>query len=680
MSGYLGDFTTSNTIYVYFNTFDSNDPSASVTLTGLAVTDIEIYKDGSVTQRSSDAGYTLLDTDGIDFDTTTGIHGFSIDLSDNTDAGFYAAGSEYVVVVSSVTVDAATINFIAGSFSIERAGGVLALAKGATGFAAIDTVVDSILVDTGTDLPASIAGIGTAGGAAVSTDAATSNEGGGITGVTSATTIIGTPTNTYTATSVLDGTYHVMTHATNVVDVVYQFLAGGGTSPVGMEWHGYATNNDVVTFSAWNHVGGSFEDIGTFTGTAATTNAVVNLSLFARHMGTSAAELGKVYIRLDSASTGTVINTDQLIVNYAVTSRSVGYALGAIWIDTTNGVNATESYVHGTADLPTSSLANAITINTALTLNRFQVAPGSSITFAETHTRQLWQGHGWDIALGGQSIDECHFFHAAAVTGIGTAATEMEFHDCEIGTGSFQNANFYNSTFSGTASFTAAGDFHLIDCHSGVPGAGAPTFALGTGAINAEFRRWSGGITITGMSSDDVLTLSGELGTVTLGGADGTVEIRGTYKAIVDNRTGSPTLNLGGAILGADVAAILVDTAEIGAAGAGLTALATAAALATTDAVADAIKVTTDKLDPSASVILTGTASGTPSTTAMVSDIGITVDDQYKGRTIIFDAATSTAALQNQATDITACTASSNTLTFTALTTAASSGDTFVIV
>lgn len=43
--------------------------------------------------------------------------------------------------------------------------------------------------------------------------------------------------------------------------------------------------------------------------------------------------------------------------------------------------------------------------------------------------------------------------------------------------------------------------------------------------------------------------------------------------------------------------AILVDTAEIGTAGAGLTALASAANLATLDAVADAIRVTTDKLD-----------------------------------------------------------------------------------
>lgn len=91
---------------------------ASVTLTGLAVTDIEIYKDGSTTQRASDAGYTLLDTDGIDFDGITGIHGFSIDTGDNTDAGFYTVGAWFTVVVSAVTVDSQTVNFIAAMFRL----------------------------------------------------------------------------------------------------------------------------------------------------------------------------------------------------------------------------------------------------------------------------------------------------------------------------------------------------------------------------------------------------------------------------------------------------------------------------------------------------------------------------------------------------------------------------------
>jgi len=114
----LGIVRPGTTLYVPFQTFSSDDPSASMTLTGLATTDIEIYKDGSTTQRASDSGYALLDTDGIDFDGITGIHGFSVDLADNTTAGFYAAGSQYWIVVSSVTVDAATINFIAATFRI----------------------------------------------------------------------------------------------------------------------------------------------------------------------------------------------------------------------------------------------------------------------------------------------------------------------------------------------------------------------------------------------------------------------------------------------------------------------------------------------------------------------------------------------------------------------------------
>ena len=107
---------------IMFDTFDGGT-GASITMTGLAVTDIEIYKDGGVTQRASDAGYTLLDTDGIDFDGTTGIHGFSINTGDNTDAGFYTVGAWFHVVVSAITVDAQTVSFIAAAFRIMESEG-----------------------------------------------------------------------------------------------------------------------------------------------------------------------------------------------------------------------------------------------------------------------------------------------------------------------------------------------------------------------------------------------------------------------------------------------------------------------------------------------------------------------------------------------------------------------------
>lgn len=82
--------------------------------------------------------------------------------------------------------------------------------------------------------------------------------------------------------------------------------------------------------------------------------------------------------------------------------------------------------------------------------------------------------------------------------------------------------------------------------------------------------------------------------------------------------------------------------------------------------------------------VIRGTVGGSPTTTSLtpsaITPAGA-VADQFKGRILIFDNDTSTAALRGQATDITAnSSAGLPALTFTALTTAASSGDTFSIV
>jgi hypothetical protein len=94
---------------------------ASEAISGLAVTDVEVYKNGSVTQRSSDAGYTLIDTDGIDIDSIVGANGFTIDTGDNTDSGFYSVGGFFTVWVASITADGQTVNFIAGTFRLSAA-------------------------------------------------------------------------------------------------------------------------------------------------------------------------------------------------------------------------------------------------------------------------------------------------------------------------------------------------------------------------------------------------------------------------------------------------------------------------------------------------------------------------------------------------------------------------------
>ncbi len=115
---YLGDFLLGSTVYVPFDTFDGGT-GASITMSGLAVTDIEIFKNGGTTTRASDTGYTLLDTDGIDFNSRTGLHGFSIDLSSDADAGFFVPG-EYMVAVDAITIDGQTVRFWAATFSIQN--------------------------------------------------------------------------------------------------------------------------------------------------------------------------------------------------------------------------------------------------------------------------------------------------------------------------------------------------------------------------------------------------------------------------------------------------------------------------------------------------------------------------------------------------------------------------------
>lgn len=103
-------YNAGDTVYLPFPTFDSD--GASITITGLATTDIEVYNVSTWTVRSSDNGYALVDTDGTDVGGHTGIHGFSIDTGDNSHAGFWADGTTYWVIVDAITVDSQTVRFV----------------------------------------------------------------------------------------------------------------------------------------------------------------------------------------------------------------------------------------------------------------------------------------------------------------------------------------------------------------------------------------------------------------------------------------------------------------------------------------------------------------------------------------------------------------------------------------
>lgn len=143
---YYGDFPTSHTaVCMPFDTFAASTGAPTAT-TNFANTDIVIFKDGGTTQRTSANGIVV----STSFDSNTGLQMVTIDLSDNTDAGFYAAGHEFQVAVADITADGQTLRFWLGCFSIERAGGVLALIKGNAIKVDVNTIKTNPVVNGGT--------------------------------------------------------------------------------------------------------------------------------------------------------------------------------------------------------------------------------------------------------------------------------------------------------------------------------------------------------------------------------------------------------------------------------------------------------------------------------------------------------------------------------------------------
>lgn len=107
---YRGDIKAGRTLRFTFTTrrFSTGAPYQLAGSPALAV-----YKDASTTQSTS--GITLT----VDFDSVTGLNHVAIDLS--SDGTFYAAGSDFSIVLTAGTVDSVSVaGETIGSFSIEN--------------------------------------------------------------------------------------------------------------------------------------------------------------------------------------------------------------------------------------------------------------------------------------------------------------------------------------------------------------------------------------------------------------------------------------------------------------------------------------------------------------------------------------------------------------------------------
>lgn len=97
-----------------------NDSGDSEALTGLTVTDIEVFKNGQPTTRATDSGYSLISDTGQVGDRV-GLYRCSVQLFNTADdTGHYESGASYQVAIDAVTIDGKNVRFWLGSFDIGR--------------------------------------------------------------------------------------------------------------------------------------------------------------------------------------------------------------------------------------------------------------------------------------------------------------------------------------------------------------------------------------------------------------------------------------------------------------------------------------------------------------------------------------------------------------------------------
>ena len=342
---------------------------------------------------------------------------------------------------------------------------------------------------------------------------------------------------TYANTATVDSVYHEHTDTAGAMELYYQFDVGGAgvAATVSMKGRINGNNDDLDGVYAYNWVTTTWDRIGDFEGVAGSTDSENTFDLLIAHTGTG-ANLGKVRIRFYAASglTSATLRIDQIFTSYAVVSQTVGYALGAIWIDTNASNTNTEAYVDGVADNPVSTWAAALTLSAALGIEKFNIAAGSSITLTGNSDSYYFTGQAYSIALNGQSIDGAFFF-GANITGIGVnAGVEPVFEDCPIGDVTLPPSIMRRCFFSGTITNSGVGDWFINHCMSRKSGSGArPTFDFGAaiGDTNLNMRLYSGGIQLESMgdTGTDTASIEGNGDVIEGTCTAGAVVIRGNF-------------------------------------------------------------------------------------------------------------------------------------------------------
>ena len=386
------------------------------------------------------------------------------------------------------------------------------------------------------------------------------------------------------STHALDGVYHTLEDTGGTTDAYYIFSVGGNGVPVTVSWWGYAqSKGDTWKFYAYNWSTSAWEQVGERDGKDDTKLKDQTFDLTNAHVGTG-ANLGKVHFRFASAD-GTLFATDRILCSYSVVGSSVGYALGAVWVNTVDGVEGTEVDVNGVADNPSKLWADALIIGAAKKLDKYVIANGSTVKLTAACETKTLLGSEWILELEAQSISGT-YVEGAHISGVSSGASHVMIVNSNIGAATMPPGHYLRCGFGDDdGTFTAAsdGEYAFVDCFSLVPGSGIPAFVwTGLGATTGvNSRRWSGGaahtldsdvtlsqdvvsggaqtfdltaggdielrgfcrdVTITAIAAGSTVQLDCIMGTVTITGTGGIVNVSGVVGSIADTTSPAATV------------------------------------------------------------------------------------------------------------------------------------------
>jgi hypothetical protein len=336
----------------------------------------------------------------------------------------------------------------------------------------------------------------------------------------------------------------------------------------------------------------------------------------------TARDIGASVLLSSGTGTGQI-----LLSSGTVAARA--YENGAIWVSTT-GATGTTANVHGQASRPVDRISDVTSLLATMNLQNVEVGNGMSMTLETTHANQSFFGEEWTLALGGRNIAGS-LFKGANVSGTATG-TSPTFTNCHFTASTLPPCDIEFSDIGGTITVGSAGTFDIQNCYGNA--SAVLDMGAAVGATTVNIQKYSGNLTVSNLKTGDVLNFCG-CGTLTLDSSctGGTVNKSGDL--IFTNSGSGMTINTGaggidwanisnptatvgltnttvGIVTALDSAYdaaktaatqtsvntidgivdnILLDTAEIGTAGAGLTNIGT---IATCTTVTNGVTVTTN--------------------------------------------------------------------------------------